>query len=186
MCSPLGSHAKPFPSICEKMADYIKERQTISNPFPCNRSFPNRPNSSPFANLCKAAPKRQRTAKATPRKIRKNYIQNKGATFGPQPKEKQEQVLFTTAKPAKAVPTLSHMVRAVPNLPVTPNLLVVMATSFSCAVCKACGRLCPMFTKPASPMSPLHSDWSDLDENKDEWDKEGEKNRECEEKDLKR
>ena len=64
VCSPWGSCVKPFPSLHEKMADYIKERQTIANPFHCNQSFPNRPNSSLLANLCKAAPKREKNSKS--------------------------------------------------------------------------------------------------------------------------
>ena len=47
VCSPWGSHIKPFLLLRRQMVAYIKERQTITNPF--NRSFPNRPNTSPFA-----------------------------------------------------------------------------------------------------------------------------------------
>ena len=39
------------------MAAYLKERQTIVNPF--SKSFPNRPNPSPFAELPEAAPKKE-------------------------------------------------------------------------------------------------------------------------------
>ena len=33
MCSPWDSCIKPFPSLWRKMEDYLKERQTIANPF---------------------------------------------------------------------------------------------------------------------------------------------------------
>ena len=51
LCSPWHSHDKCFPSLRKKMAAYMEERQTISDPF--NQSFPNRPNSSPFAKISK-------------------------------------------------------------------------------------------------------------------------------------
>ena len=42
-----------------------------------------------------------------------------------------------------------------------------------------------MFNQPVQPIFPPHSDWYDLDEKGEGWDKEREKNRECEEKELK-
>ena len=93
------------------MADYIKERQIIASPFHCNQTFPNRPNPSPFANLCKAAPKRRGTAKATLKKMRKNYVPNIRATF-PQPKEEQMKATFNVVAPVTAKPA---MVAATPT-----------------------------------------------------------------------
>ena len=47
-CNPWGTTVKPFPSLKKKMAEYLRQRQTIANPF-ANRSYPSRPKPSPFA-----------------------------------------------------------------------------------------------------------------------------------------
>ena len=87
-------------------------------------------------------------------------------------------------KPVKAAPTLPHMVRAVPNLPVTHNLPDSMATSFPCAMCKTWGGPWPMLNQQAPPISPPHPDWFDLEEKEEDWNEERAMNREHEEKDL--
>ena len=147
------------------MVDYIKERQTIANPLLCNQSFPFRPNLSHFSNLCKVTTKRKRTIKATPRKIRKNYILNKRAAF-PQPKGKQTKATFTITAPVTATPA---MVIVTPNLPTIPNLPVSTERSAYCVMCLALGKPCPMFTLSVPAVSLPHSDWSDCDVEED-WD----------------
>ena len=75
VCSPWGSHMKPFPSLHKKMADYIEEWQNITNPFHHDRTFPNRPNPSPFTNM-KSHPKN---------------VKNNGKSH---PKKKQKELYF--------------------------------------------------------------------------------------------
>ena len=69
-CSPWGSQVKPFPSLRKKMRDYMEERQNSLNPFLPTQIYPNRLNPSPFVKLCKANPKRKRTVKAAPKKVK--------------------------------------------------------------------------------------------------------------------
>ena len=77
--SPWGSHGMLIPSLCVKMAEYIKERQTIANPFHCNWNFLSRPNPSPFANLQKAVPKKEENSKSHPEENEKElYSKEKG------------------------------------------------------------------------------------------------------------
>ena len=45
----VGMEVRPFPSLGKKMREYIEERQALANAF-SNRSFPSRPNPSPFAS----------------------------------------------------------------------------------------------------------------------------------------
>ena len=161
------------------MANYMKERQAIANPFQCNQTFPKRP--SPFPNLQKAAPKRKRTAKATPRKIRKIYVPNKRSIFL-MPKEEQMKNTFTMAIPVTTTPaTVAAVTNSPTTLPASKERRVFYQT------CSALGRPCPLFALPASTVTPPHSDWSDVEEDWDgERQKEEEKkrNREHEEKEL--
>ena len=58
-CSPWVMEVKPFPSLRKKMKDYIEECQAIGNPF-THRSYPSRPNPSPFAKVPKVIPVKRR------------------------------------------------------------------------------------------------------------------------------
>ena len=55
ICSPWGMKVTWFPSLQKKIKDYIEEHQAIANPF-THRSYPSRPNPSPFAKRPKAIP----------------------------------------------------------------------------------------------------------------------------------
>ena len=59
-CSPWGIEVRPFPSLRKKMRDYIEERQAIANPF-SNRSYPSKPNPTPFAKQPMATLAKKRT-----------------------------------------------------------------------------------------------------------------------------
>ena len=54
-CSPWSMEVKPFPSLWKKMKDYIEEHQAIASLF-TNRSYPYRPEPSPFAKRHKTTP----------------------------------------------------------------------------------------------------------------------------------
>ena len=170
VCSPWGSCIKPFPLLQKKKEAYIKERQTNANPFNYNQSFPSRSNPSSFAKLPRATPKRKRTVKANPRKMRKNYTPSTWVTFNAQLKEdstRQMETPFTITNLITATPA---MFAATPNPPIT----VTSQISIYCVMCSALGRPCPTFFPPAPTVSPPYSNWSDTGE--EDWD--GEKQRE--------
>ena len=72
-----------------------------------------------------------------------------------------------------ATPTFTTMATTTttaPNTQAAPDLTATFTTTNSCEVCKTLDRPCPLYTKPAPPSSPAHSDWSD-----ENWDGEGER-----------
>ena len=70
-CSPWGTEAKPFPSLGKKIKDNTEEWQTITNPF-THRSYPSRPNPSPFAKRHKATPVKRRNTVTNTRHNKQN------------------------------------------------------------------------------------------------------------------
>ena len=54
-CTPWGMGVQLFPSLKKKIKDYIGECHAIANPF-TYRSYPYRPNPSPFTKQSKAIP----------------------------------------------------------------------------------------------------------------------------------
>ena len=150
-CSPWGSLVKSFPSLQKKMNAYMEDRSKIANLFTQAQRPNNRQNLFPFTKKTNSTKRSKSDSKKgskkhqKSRKIEGHYMSTKAV-----------MPTFTLS------PAIVSMTPTIPNLPATPKLWGSAPTT-SCEMQKPWGRPCPMYTKPAPPMSPPHSDWSDED-----------------------
>ena len=115
----------PFPSLQKKMRDYTEERQNSINSFLPTQKHPNRSNPS---SLPRVVPKRKRTVKDIPKKVKRNYTPRNWVTFTTQPKAAEKSVQtqqteapFTVTKLVTATPTNPNTIAAmIPALPSPP------------------------------------------------------------------
>ena len=135
----------------------MKERRKISNPFTLAQRPNNKQNIFSF------------TKKPTPTKRSKSDCKR-----GSKKHQKSWKIEGCYVQTKAMMPTfilspaIVTIIPIVPNPPVTHKPTVSTATT-SCEMCKICGRPLSIYTKLAPPVSPPHSDWSDV---KDNWDRE--------------
>ena len=172
MCKPWGMQVRPFLSLRKKMKDYIEERQTILNPFPPNKEFPNRPVPSPFIKRSKSTPtKRSHTESRhdikKPGKGNKRCFQYHGSiNVRAAETVPQIPVLIQPAVPIFQAPTEGIYAQPVtataPTQPMTTIPRPPHLSQNCCALCMPVGRQCQN-----NYMLPMHPEWSDPEEEKD-------------------
>ena len=155
-CSPQGTLVKPFPSLHREMNDYMEEKRKLVNPFtPCQRPS-NRQN---FSLPKKTIPTKKK--KSDSKRVSKQQHKLRKIEGCNMPTKAVMPTFMLSPAIVAMTPIVPNM-PAVPNHPATPKPPVSTATN-SCETCKTCGRPCPLYTKPAPPILPPHSDWSDED-----------------------
>ena len=174
-CSPWGMEVRPCPSLGKKMQDYIEERQATGNPF-SHKSYPFRPNPTPFVKWPKSTPAKKRTVVSKcninklsqPRKVNVGYYAPAfkhnwigQATFPTQSKaaEAAGQTSTVAIPTHQADASFTFTQPAIATVPaMLTNLLVVISDQKSPSYCMTCtilGKLCT-----TTYLMPLNPNWS--------------------------